>query len=281
MNTDYSELKPDYLKIATALRLDTESVTRIIPSPVSKSLNKTITYSYHEIHLDSMWENLIKSKSPYDGENKIRLEVFLRKYQLSSSLNDFLFLAGYHTFMKKNADSININEPLRLGRRIEILSALKFLYNNESIKLKIDIKHKSENLGTTILDPIFIDAIKKTLLDFYIKFDSSVKTDIRDIENFQDWNEYFDYVIENDQPEDIKVGRKPKHLITGQIIDSLQIYLQNYTNIIAEAGVPIARSQSTFIYEFLLLFDLIPDPVSWSHDNVRLILKKFRSENKY
>lgn len=279
MNMDYTELKPDYLRMATTLRLDIESVTRIIPSPISESLYKTVTYSHHEKYLNSMLGTLTNNEIPYDGENKILLENFLERYNLASSIYDFLFIANHYIFLKTLIDSNKIHSINYDEKRKELLSALKLLFSTNIDKTRIKIQNITNDSETVIMYPKFIDTIKNSLLQYFISIDSSVKSDIGDIENFQDWKGYFDYVIENNTKEAIK-GRKPKHLITGRIIDSVQIYLQEYTEIKAEEGSPISRSQSSFIYEFLILFDLIPKQLSFKEDNIRLILTKYRDKNK-
>ena len=277
---DYSNLKPDYQRIAFALRIDSNPKTISIPSPISTSLNKNIIFKRHTTFINSIWEILTNNEIPYDGENKKELEFILSEFNLTIHLNDLLFLLSYFKYCKHRNDSINENEHLRLATRSELLATLKYLYDNTPRKLKIEILNKTEKSGTTLLNPLFIDVIKKSLLDFLIQNVPSVKQDIVDIENFDQWPEYIDFMIIQENPV-IKKGRKPKHTYTVKIIDALQIYLQEYTVIKAEMNTPISNRQSSFIYRFLTDFNLIQDSVTYEEDNVRLNLKKYRKMNNF
>ena len=66
--------------------------------------------------------------------------------------------------------------------------------------------------------------------------------------------------------------------MTGWPIDALQVYLQEFTEMKADEGIPISRIQASFIYKFLKIFNLIPDNYGWQEDNIRHILNKFRDK---
>lgn len=280
MNTDYSELKPDYIRIATALRIDIEPITRVIPSPVSSSLNKSITFSRGESHLDAYWKILTNNKTSFVDECKEKLEKFLDEYRLSSSLNDFLFLAFYFTSRKSDAVVKRATEPLTLETRSQLISSLKMFFNNQLETFNIIIQKPRDASEKIILDPIFFDGIKNSLLSFFIEHVPRVKNEIHDLENFEDWSDYLEYVIDDEKIEKHK-GRKPKHGFTITIIDALQLYLQEYTEIKTEMASVISNSQSSLIFKFLTLFKLIDSDPSYKEDTLRLLLKEYRAKKGY
>lgn len=166
------------------------------------------------------------------------------------------------------------------GHGSELLQALKFLFDNELTDIRIEFKHKKKNLSVSINNVARIYSIRKVLIDLYIEDDIYFKQGWAEPDNIRYWGKYIDFIINKDSVHEPKKGRKTKHHSTGLLISFLQRYLQEYTEIKAEEGIVLSRSQATFISKFLKLLNFLKDDYAWEEDNMRHILVKFLSRSK-
>lgn len=254
---EIKDLKPDFERIAFALDLNA---------------------SVAPVFIDKYWQGISKGEIPYNLKDNESFKAFLNEHSLQAFYNDLLFLA--FQFLRKNKTSVKFKEQVeRLsGRDKELLESLKFLYDNFK-SLKIVIKHKTENLSTSINNKQLIFEVRKALTEYYMMNDIYFKLGFSKEEKILDWGIYLGMVIAEKNIYSRK-GRPKKHIFTGSYIDALQTYLQGFTELKAEEGTSISRSQASFIYKFLNLLGLIPDNLSWEEDNIRHILDKFRIRKK-
>jgi hypothetical protein len=263
---EINDLKPDFEKIACALNFD---------ESIKKQLSLT-------------WESMEKGEIPYEVKDNINLKALLEEFNLESFYNDFLFLAYYIKGI--NAPQEDIREKLELisKKNDELVFALKILLAYKENALKIDIKHKKENISTSITSNKLIQVIKESLLEYFSKTPLFFQQGIAEMgekRESQDWKEYWkeyiDFIISEKQKVASKKGRKKQIPLMPIYIIELQRYLQEYTEIKAEEGISISRRQSLFIFKFLSLIGIIQyDKLYWKEDNIRLILTKFRKEIK-
>lgn len=254
---EIQDLKPDFERIAFALDLNASTAPFFI---------------------DKYWQGISKGEIPYNIKDNESFKVFLNEHSFQALYNDLLFLA--FQFLRKNKTLVKLKEQSeRLsGRDKELHESLKFLYDNFK-SLKIVIKHKTENLSTSINNKQIIFEVRKALTEYYIMNDIYFKVGFSNAEKIQDWGNYLGMVIA-EKNIFLRKGRPKKHIFTGNYIDALQRYLQRYTDLKAEEETSISRSQASFIYKYLNLWGLIPDNLNWEEDNIRHILDKFRARKK-
>ena len=254
---DIKDLKPDYERIAFALDLDA---------------------SFAPIFIDKYWQGISKGEIPYNVKDNESFKAFLNEHSFQALYNDLLFLA--FRFLEKNKTSLKYKKHFeRLsGRDKELLVSLKFLYDNFE-SLKIVLKHKTEIKSSTINDNQLIFVIRKALTEYYMMNDIYFKLGYIKAERIKDWGNYLGLVFAEKNIYSNQ-GRPKKHIHTGLYIDALQRYLQGYTELKAEEGTSISRSQASFISKYLNVLGLFPENLSWEEDNIRHILDKYRAKKK-
>lgn len=252
------DLKPDFEKIKVAMQ---------IPESHSKFLY-------------DQWDGIISGKYSYDIKNNIKLITLLKENNLESFHYDFLFLAFRCRWIKASWDELKISHSKISGQHEEFNQVLEFLSRYDLTDIKIDVKHRAENLSASIRHRTTIGIIFDALVEYFLKHDSFIEQGFLQPEEIQDLGKYLKFVIEEEKVENKhikKLGRKRKHGSTAIMINFLQNYLQNYTFLKAVEGISISRGQSTFIYKFLSILDIIPDNLTWEEDNIRHILTKHRA----
>lgn len=254
---DIKDLKPDFERIAIALDLNA---------------------SVAPFFIDKYWNGISKGEIPYNIKDNESFKAFLNENSLQAFYNDLLFLAFQFLRRNKTSEKLKEQKERLSGRDMELLESLKFLYDNFK-SLKIVIKHKTENLNKSINNKQLIFEIRKALTEYYMMNDIYFKAGFSKEENIKDWGYYLGLVIAEKNIFSRK-GRPKKHIFTGSYIDALQTYLQEFTELKAEEGTSISRSQASFIYKFLNQWGLIPENLSWEEDNIRHILDKFRAKKK-
>lgn len=251
------DLKPDFERIAFALDLNA---------------------SASHVFIDKYWHGISQGEIPYNLKDNESFMALLKEHSLQVYYNDLLFLA--FQFLRRNNTSIKFEEQRERfsGLKKELLNSLKFLYDYDK-SIKIVIKHKTENLSASVNNKQLIFIIRKALTEYFMMNDIAFKGGFSKEENIKDWGYYLGLVIAEKNLYS-KKGRPKKHIFTGNYIDALQKYLQEFTELKAEEVTSISRSQASFIYKFLNLFGLIPDNLSWEEDNIRHILDRFREKKK-
>jgi len=232
-------------------------------------------------NLYSIWHDIEAEKVAYEVRDNIKLKSLLEENNLESQRNDLLFLAHTYLGIVKGWKEIKDTWKPIIGKGDELLNALKFFYDNDSGKIKIDIKHLTFNKSTSIRNQLLLNVIKEALLHYFIETDSFFEFGLADPAEIKDWGKYIDFVISEEGLQESQIkkkGRKKKHQQTGRMIDWLQKYLQEFTNIKAEENIPIARSQALFIYEFLAAINVLPEESFWKEDTIRHILLKERKK---
>jgi hypothetical protein len=265
---EINDLKPDFEKIISVFHSTTIIDDDIPISESSKLLWKSIGKD---------WERIIKGEIPYESKDNINLTNLIKENSLEPYYNDLLFFAFRFIERNKGVDDINKWMKSIKGEKKELLNALKFLYDNEIIDTKIVLKHKTRNLSITINNQLLINLIKESLLKEFIDTDSYFKQEFIKPEEVEDWGKYFSFLLLEEEAKQVKKGRKKKPGFTGSFIDTLQIYLQEYTELKADKEISISRKQASFIFKFLDVLDLIPDSLTWEEDNIRHMVNKFRA----
>ncbi len=251
------DLKPDFGRIAFALGLNA---------------------SVAPLFIDKYWHGISQGEIPYNLKDNESFMALLKEHSLQVYYNDLLFLA--FQFLRKNRTQEKFMEQKERfsGLNKELLNSLKFLYDYDK-SIKITIKHKTENLSTSVNNKQLIFIIRKALTEYFMMNDIAFKAGFSKEENIKDWGYYLGLVIAEKNLYS-KKGRPRKHIFTGSYIDALQTYLQEFTEFKSEEVASISRSQASFIYKFLNLLGLIPDNLSWEEDNIRHILDRFREKKK-
>ncbi len=252
-----NDLKPDFERIIQIMNL---------PESIAKK------------YLSERWEGIIKGRIPYAEKDIQELKALLEEFNLESCYNDFLFLANENQRLNKGITELKETASKFHGKQDELLYALKFLFNNDTENIILDLKEKIHINKTSISNQILIQVIKKALLEYFIETDIYIEQGFSKIEEIEDWGRYFDFILLEKECYSVKKGRRSKHSLAGKTIDYLQKYLQEYSEIKAEKGTSISRRQASFIYKFLNIFEIIPDKLAWEEDNIRHILTKYREK---
>jgi hypothetical protein len=253
------ELKPDFERVGLAYNAFVVNLTDL-----------DITY-----FVKVQWKKRIKGEVPYDIKDNSNINLLLKKYSLESHYKEFIFLASIFI-----ADSqINMRDfieynNLRPGKYKELRNANKFFQDNRLRDIKIVIKNKTKNLSTAIDNILLIDLLRDAISKEYEK-------DIVYIEPLKMKEEEDQGVVYMDKElAEVKKGRKRNPNSLGRNIAALQIYLQEFTELKAEEGILISRSQASFIYEFLDLIGIISKDLAWKEDNIRHIYLKYKERLK-
>jgi len=243
-----------------------------------------IAYAKHwrEYHINrslESWVRIENGEIPYKIIDNSGIKDLIKEYKLELFQNDLFYFA--YGILNANINWKNIEEQASLekGKEDEMFHALRFLFSFKANEIKLDLKHKSLNISASITNPLLIEFIHKSLTNELISNNHIYQKKLVDPENPEEYAEFKRYIsskISEYKKKDIKKGRKTKHKSTGSKIDSLQRYLQEYTELKAEQNIVISRKQSLFIYKFLYLLDVFPESLTWEEDNIRHILTKFR-----
>lgn len=211
--------------------------------------------------------------------NNPDLFKLLQEYKFEKFTDDFIFLAFDCLHGKRFANELNMFLTKTKGYRAELLMALKFLFTNECSNVKIEFKHVTKNESTSIRNTKLIKTLRELLLNNLLETDFYIVSGMINKDDVPDWGNFIDIVLKESVLESRK-GRTPKYNIEPLKIDSLQRYLQEYTELKAEQGIVISRSQALFIFKFLQSIQIIPADLSWKEDNIRLLLTKFRKKKE-
>lgn len=128
------------------------------------------------------WKNISKGKISYPENPK--LKALLEKNHVENMLPDFKYMAFTYcewlTIEKKEKEREDLSNPIE----IELLESLKLLHDFErGISLNIIRKQK---IQSSIHNPKLIEVIKKSLFEYFKKYDFKFL--------FDDWY-YLDYQI--------------------------------------------------------------------------------------
>jgi hypothetical protein len=227
-----------------------------------------------------LWQYIEETKLQYEHKEFRKIKAILKEYQLEALQNDFLFLAFNFLVWIKHWKYWEESLHSTFRKKEELIYVLKFLHDYNESEIKIDFKHLQKNISTSIKNQILLNVIKKALLEHFIENDFWAIKGIKKPEEVKDYREYFGFLIAERESYIKKKGRKEKHLYTGRMIDSLQNYLQEYTDMKADENIPISRNQALFIYKFLDALDIFPEKLAWEEDNMRLILVKLRAKKR-
>lgn len=236
----------------------------------------------HKDKLKADWEEIQQGGDSYKfirKPDKAKLKELLEENNLSEMFQDFFFLA---CLFKLDNEAMKIAIPHGEEESKgwgELLSSLKMLLNNAS-EVEIQIKHKNLNEKASIQSNKLISIISQSLLSHYIENDIYFLMGWVNPEDIEDWGEYISFIITERECQQKKKGRKKEHLLSGKIIDILQRYLQDNTEIRAEKGKHYSRQQGKFIYKFLDKIDYFPEELFWKEDNIRHHLESFRKKQK-
>lgn len=255
---EIKELKPNFERIIHILNIPESHLKKSHPSKIWESITNGVTY--------------------YDINHVNDLKSLLEEFNIEAFYSDITFFALSHVRREKELSGIKEWHNLVKGKDEDLLYTLKFLYDNDIQNVKIDLKNKKYNQSTSINNHELIQVIKKALLDYFIETDYYFEQGFSRPEEIKDWGEYINFIILEKECYSAKKGRKSKYPLAGRLIDSLQKYLQEYTEIKAEEGTTISRRQASFIYNLLNIFDLIHDKLAFEEDNIRHILTKYREK---
>ncbi len=213
---------------------------------------------------------------------KNKIQVLSEEYNLQSHQNNFLSHAIYCINRMIETNKLLNSNKLFHGKSEELDSALLFLYGYKDAEMKIEFKHTKENISTPIKNPILIEVVRKALRKYFEENDIFVEQGFvkpKDILNFKNYVEFVAKERKDETSRNPKInrkGRKYKYAGIADMIDGLQIFLQNYTNLKAEENIIISRQQASFIYNFLVIIEIIPDNLAWKEDNIRHVLAKYK-----
>jgi len=252
---EQNELKPDFQKVAFALD--------------SKR-------SHSQFYKD--WKDIIQGKIHLEIKDNASFEALLKEYKLQACYDDLLFLACIFKRERRFSEMLSKYADHIPGKDIEILHVLRFLFTHKTEDIKITIKHRTQNNSVSINNKPLIEEIRKALLNYFIEYETDFEQELKKPQQVNDWITCIDSMINNTEKPFKQKGRKRKHAATGKYIDAFQRYLQEFTELKADEGIPISRKQASFIYKFLNIFELIPDNLSWEPDNIRHILKNFKED---
>jgi hypothetical protein len=250
---DINDLKPDFKKIAFALNVKDSTLQKI----KAKMLGEENDEEFSE-----------------NTDSKIKLESLLEEYHLQVHYNDFLFLILYFHFSQRFSSKHFEDYSQRKIQKWELVESLHFLSSFDISDLNIELKHQKLKLAVPIKDVGTIKLFQKFLLKYYIKLQEGTNKEQNNID-FKYWESKINLAIDEIIlfPK-AKKGRRDIHHYTGEYIEILQRYLQEYTDLKADRGKIISRKQSLFIYKFLNFYELIREGLSYEQDNIRHILKK-------
>ncbi len=257
-----NQQKPNLERIAEALSIDWEELDNIpLDSAKSWIIQKEL-------------EKVEKGKISYP-DNPI-LEELLKEYHLESMLPDFRYLGYYFSYWYKIFELFN---PNQLTSRInifafEILQALHYLQENNQVEIRIN--SLQEKGGITIQSPDLIGIIQEKLFE-YFKEHHFLHPSGYNPENISDWGEHIKEAFKVVKTKVSKRGRKQGNFQVKRISFTVWKYLQNYTEIKAEAGAGYSREQARFIFRFLEIHGMIenPDLITRKEDVISYYLKTY------
>lgn len=224
--------------------------------------------------LQKEWGNIEKGKISYP-DNPL-LEDMLKENHLEAFLPDFRFM-GYlfsHWF-----EAIKNFQPNQFKNRIqsfsfELIHALHYFLENNQVE--IQIKSLKKKGGISIQNPDLIQIIQESLFE-YFKENSYLHSAGYNSEEISDWGEHIQESFKEIKAQVSKKGRKQGNYQIKRIAFFLWKYLQNNTEIRAEAGAESSREQARFIFRFLEIYGMIENPdFSRKEDIISYYLKEYK-----
>lgn len=229
------------------------------------------------------WEAITTGKISYPDNPK--LEDLLKEYNLEAFLPDFKFMGFIWTEQAKKEKEFKEQEIIDNNIELEFLRALKFL--KENTKIQIRINSAKDNKGITINSPDLIDEIFQNLFESYKKYenlnpDGYFKYGSSPFEYGIDWWKHIDIYFQRAKSLASQRGRRIESLIIYKIVYLLQDYLQENTEIKAEAGARYSNEQARFIFSFLEIHGLIENPelIAKKEDTIQHYLTYLRKGRK-
>lgn len=236
--------------------------------------------------LVKIWE---KGKISYPVNPQLEELLKMEEYHLEAFLPDFRFMGFmFSDWIKHEKEGKEIEKNLLL----EELQALKFLHENKRNSIKIKINTNIDSKGISIKNPVLIDVINESLINFFMKEDKYYKFDKYfnkinpSYPNFDidSWGKYLDFRFSKEKEKAFRKGRKIESIALYKIVYLLQKYLQVFTELKAEEGAGYSNKQGRFIFSFLeihgLIDNLIEKKVSRKEDIILHYLDSYRELNK-
>lgn len=266
MNPEYqpNQQKPNLERIAELLVPEWASDKDGIPDSVIDSWNEK---------LQKEWEKIEKGKISYP-DNPF-LEGLLKEYHLESMLPDFRFL-GYWLPVWNEAGKVFQQLPNRIvSFAFELIQALHYMQENNQVEIKIN--SLQEKGGITIQSPDLIGIIQEKLFE-YFKEHHFLHPSGHNPENISDWGEHIKEAFKVVKTKVSKRGRKQGNFQVKRISFTVWKYLQEFTEIKAEAGAGYSREQARFIFRFLEIHGMIenPDLIARKEDVISYYLKTYK-----
>lgn len=239
--------------------------------------------------LEEYWE---KGKISYPENPQLEELLKNEEYHLEAFLPDFRFMGFIFSDWIKHE---NKGKEIEKNLLLEELEALKFLFENKDIEIKIKSLKKKE--GISIKNNVLIDVIKESLMTFFLKndklynqydkyFHKGISLTYIEPLNYLDfdldsWNKYLDFRLSKENAS--KNGRKIESISIYKIVYLLQKYLQVFTEIKAKEGAGYSNQQGRFIFRFLEIHGLIDNLIEKNvqkEDMILHYLKSYRKRNK-
>lgn len=230
------------------------------------------------------WE---KGKISYPENPQLEDLLKMEDYHLEAFLPDFRFMGFiFSDWIKHEKQGKEIKKKLLF----EELKALKFLFENKDIEIKIKSLKKKE--GISIKNPVLIDVINESLANFFMKHDELYKFDKYfnkinpSYPNFDidSWGEYIASRFSKEKAS--QKGREIESIAIYKIVYLLQKYLQVFTEIKAKDGAGYSNQQGRFIFSFLEIHGLIDNLIEKQTETssketiILYYLQSYRKKNK-
>jgi hypothetical protein len=230
------------------------------------------------------WE---RGKISYPENPQLEVLLKMEEYHLEAFLQDFRLMGFIFSDWIKHE---NKGKEIEKNLLFEELQALKYLFENKDIEIKIKSLKKKE--GISIKNTVLIDVINESLLNFFMKEDKYYKFDkyFNKINpsypnlDIDSWGKYLDFRFSKEKEKAFRKGRKIESIALYKIVYLLQKYLQVFTELKAEEGAGYSNKQGRFIFSFLeihgLIDNLIEKKVSRKEDIILHYLDSYRELNK-
>lgn len=243
--------------------------------PEWASLNKSGFSLPHHI-IQKNWENIEKGKISYPDNPHLEDLLKQNEYHLEALLPDFKFLGYYFSkwFVAGNTlFSMVTNQIPKF--EFELIQALHYLHENKQVE--IQIKSLKKKGGILIQNPDIIQIISGSLFEYFKENDISFEMG-KNPEDISDWGAYIKERFAEEKSRTSKRGRKKGIYQIKRITFFLWKYLQEYTDIKAEAGAGYSNEQARFIFSFLEIYGLIenPDLLTRKEDIIAYYLKSYK-----
>lgn len=305
---EIKSLKPNLDRIANLLQIQKGHSFRKADSRTSAT-SPNLAPETRAIY--KLWDSIENNEIPYEIKDNAGIRALIEEYQLQSFQNDFFFLAFNFIRWKEAVKGFDERLNQISERQSELLYAFRFLFNHNLRDIKIDLKHTSKKESASIKNELLLNEIRKALLEYFVKNDRSfmavdpnnetLLNKIRKLlldyfpendsffmavdpnpETIDDWGKLFKDLVSEKEKHTTPRGRKNKNIQIGRMVDSLQKYLQEYTEIKAEGKVSISNQQGAFIFSFLNRINIIIPEDDFYHDKeyIRNILNRYRKLRK-